>query len=67
MFKLEEPLRSYELRGQARKQLFTEAFMGPWSNMGTYGTKVYFLKLRCWKLCVLQVKEILYARELTLT
>lgn len=42
MFKLEESVRNRELRGQARKQLFAEAFMGPWSNMGTCGTKVFF-------------------------
>lgn len=42
MFKLEESLRSHELRGHARKQLFAEAFMEPWSNTDTCGTKGCF-------------------------
>lgn len=62
MFKLEESLRNHELRGQAGKQLFAEAFMGPWSNMIPVEQK-FFLNLRCWKLCGLPVKEILCAKE----
>lgn len=42
MFKLEESLRNCELRGQARKQLFAEAFVGPWSNMDACGIEGIF-------------------------
>lgn len=40
MFKLEESLRNCELRGQKKKQLFAEAFMGTWSNIHAFKTKV---------------------------
>lgn len=62
MFKLEESLWNHELRGQTRKLLFAEAFMGTWSNMHTCGTKVG-LKLGYWKLHVFPVKGILCVRE----
>lgn len=46
MFKLEESLRNCELRGQMRKQLFAEAFMGSWSNIHEPVRQKFYLKLR---------------------
>lgn len=45
MFKLEESLRNCELRGQTRKQLFVQAFMGTWSNIHVHETKVLSSKV----------------------